>query len=172
MMRRVILVVLALLLAAPARAGEPQPFVQGSYAALVKEHAGRPLVVHFWSLTCAPCLADLPEGPKIKQRLGFDLVLVSTDSLERGPALAARLKRAGLDDIPSYAFADSFTERLMFEVARDWRGELPRTQLIAADGETTAVLGSVGEKALRDWLSRPPHTCGSPGCCSPRSDQR
>ena len=153
-MRRIALLALALLLAGPSWAGEAQPFVRGSYAALVKEHAGRPLVIHFWSLTCAPCLADLPQWPKLQQRLGFDLVLVSTDSLERGAALTARLKRAGLDGVPSYAFADSFTERLMFEVARDWRGELPRTHLISADGQTAAILGPVGETRLRDWLGR------------------
>ena len=154
-MRRALLLVLALLLTVPARAAEPQPFVQGSYAALLKDHAGRPLVVHFWSLTCAPCLADLPQWPRLQRRLGFDLVLVSTDSPARGPAMAARLKRAGLEGVPSYAFADSFTERLMFEVAHDWRGELPRTQMIAADGKTTAILGSVEEKTLRDWLALP-----------------
>ena len=153
-MRRIALFTLILLLAGPAWAGETQPFVRGSYDALVKEHAGRPLVIHFWSLTCAPCLVDLPQWPKLQHRLGFDLVLVSTDSIERGAALTARLKRAGLDGVPSYAFADSFTERLMFEAARDWRGELPRTHLITADGKTTAILGSVEEKALYDWLGR------------------
>ena len=153
-MRRIALLALALLLAGPSWAGEAQPFVRGSYATLVKEHAGRPLVMHFWSLTCAPCLADLPQWTKLQQRLGFDLVLVSTDSLEREAALTARLKRAGLDGVPSYAFADSFTERLMFEVARDWRGELPRTHLISADGQTATILGPVGETRLRDWLGR------------------
>ena len=140
------------LLAVPARAEAVKPFVRGSYAELVKAHAGRPLVVHFWSLTCAPCLADLPQWPKLKQRLGFDLVLVSTDPLDQAPAMSARLRRAGLDGIPSHAFAESFTERLIFEVAPDWRGELPRTHLIAADGRTTALLGAVSEAALRQGL--------------------
>ena len=153
-MRRIALLALILLLAGPSWAGETKPFVRGSYAALVKEHAGRPLVIHFWSLTCAPCLADLPQWSKLQHRLGFDLVLVSTDSIERGSALSTRLERDGLEGVPSYAFAESFTERLMFEVAHDWRGELPRTQMIAGDGTATAVLGSIGEQTLRDGLRR------------------
>ncbi|RAU22395.1 thiol-disulfide isomerase [Paramagnetospirillum kuznetsovii] len=154
-MRGGILVVLLWLLAAfPSQAAETRPFVKGTYAELVKAHAGRPLVVHFWSLTCAPCLADLPQWPKLQKRLSFDLVLVSTDPHNQAPALAARLKRAGLADFPSYAFADSFTERLMFEAAPDWRGELPRTHLISAAGDTTAILGTVDEMILRDKLHR------------------
>lgn len=152
MMGRVVLVLLALIAAFPAWAEETRPFGKGSYAALVKEHAGRSVVIHFWSLTCAPCLAELPQWPKLQKSLGFDLVLVSTDSLDQAPALATRLKRAGLNKVPSYAFADSFTERLMFEVARDWRGELPRTHLISTTGETTAILGSVEAEILKDWL--------------------
>ena len=47
---RLIALLVLLPLALPAWAEETRPFVKGTYAALVREHAGRPLVVHFWSL--------------------------------------------------------------------------------------------------------------------------
>jgi len=56
----------ALLLAAigtPALGAAPdlRPFVRGSWAQLLKAHQGKPIVVHFWGLTCGPCLAELPN---------------------------------------------------------------------------------------------------------------
>lgn len=154
-MWRVLVLGLALLGPMAAWAGETQPYGRGSYAALVQQQAGRPTVIAFWSLTCAPCLAELPHWPRLTKRFGFDLILVSTDSLEQAPALEARLKRAGLGHVPSYAFAESFTERLLYEAAPDWRGELPRSHLIAADGTLTPILGMVGEENLRLWARRP-----------------
>ena len=48
-----------------ASAIEFKPYGRGSFAELRKQHAGRPLVVHFWSVTCPPCLAELPDWAKI-----------------------------------------------------------------------------------------------------------
>ena len=52
---------LALCLAAPACAFDFQPYGRGAFAEIVKAHAGRPLIVHFWSVTCPPCLVELPQ---------------------------------------------------------------------------------------------------------------
>jgi thiol-disulfide isomerase/thioredoxin len=133
--RRALLVILAVMLAVPAWAGELKPFVRGSHAALLREHAGRPLVVHFWSLTCAPCLVELPQWRDVQRRHPeLDLVLVATDSPDESAKLERTLTRAGLSGVESWVFADSFAERLRFEVDKGWRGELPMTQLVGRDG--------------------------------------
>lgn len=150
-MTRLAAVVLALLLAVPAWAGEVRPFVQGSWDALRAGHAGRPLVVHLWSLTCAPCLAELPQWSRVK---GADLVLVATDPIEQAPRLRATLAKAGLGGVESWAFADPFSERLRFQIDRRWRGELPRTLLIAADGSVESVSGVMAAEHLSQWLAR------------------
>ena len=157
MMRRLLLVAAALLLAMPVWAGDTRPFLKGSYDALLTEHAGRPLVVHFWSLTCAPCLVELPHWQEVRRRHPeLDLVLVATDPLDDAARLERTLKRAGLAGVESWAFADNFAERLRFEIDRNWRGELPMTRLIGRDGTAEAVTGSVSEATLAGWLGRPP----------------
>lgn len=144
-----------LMLAGGAAAAEVQPFGRGSYAMLRHEHAGKPLAINFWSLTCAPCIAELPRLAAFKARHPeVALILVSTDPIEQAPALSARLARFGLADAPSYAFADSFVLRLMFEVSPDWRGEMPRTSLIGPKGEAESVLGMVEDADLEAWLTR------------------
>ena len=140
-----------LLLPGLAGAAETQPFVSGSWQALRQAHAGRPMIVHLWSLTCAPCLAELPQWGQLK---GVDLVLVSTDPVEQAPRLQTTLARAGLAGKESWAFADSFAERLRFEIDRRWRGELPRTLLINADGGVTAFTGTLEAAELAAWLER------------------
>lgn len=149
---RALLLAALLLQALPARAAEIRPFVAGSWKALTAAHAGRPLVVHFWSLGCAPCLAELPEWSKIAKKARFDLVLVSPDSIDEAVRLKAMLKRHGLDVVESWAFADSFAERLRFEIDRGWRGELPMTRIVTAGGESETIVGSLGDGGLRERL--------------------
>lgn len=145
---------LAFVLAAGAvQAGTIEPFARGSFAAIRAAHAGRPLVVHFWSVTCAPCLHEMPRlAARLKQG-GFDLVLVATDPIEGRDRIASRLDRFGLADAPNFAFADSFEERLRFEADRAWRGELPFSVLVRPDGTATNVTGELDVARLDQWLA-------------------
>jgi thiol-disulfide isomerase/thioredoxin len=136
-------------------AAEVRPFVRGSFKTVMETHKGQPLAVHFWSLTCAPCIAEFPLwAERIRREPGLPVVFVSTDGIEQSAAVAARLKRAGLSAVESHVFADGFTERLLFEVAPDWRGELPRTELIAADGSRLSVTGSLDDAQFAQWRKR------------------
>ena len=149
MIRRALLFA-ALLAATPATAMEP--FARGTYATLREHAAGRPMVVHFWSLTCAPCMVELPHWAALARRApGLRVVLVNTDPPEQAVAVERAAKRAGLAGIPQYGFADRFAARLRYEVDPDWQGELPRTDLIARDGSTRALLGTLDMAMLERW---------------------
>lgn len=153
-MRAVLLAATLWLLAAPALAESPKPFVQGSWQAIREAHAGKPLAVHLWSLTCAPCLVELPLWAKLaKENPALRVVLISTDGAEDAPRLAATLARAGLSGMESWHFADPFAERLRFELDPRWRGELPRTLLVTPAGEVTPVRGS-DMAAVEAWAAR------------------
>jgi thiol-disulfide isomerase/thioredoxin len=153
---RHLVVLLPLLLGAPsesATAGEPLPFGRGSWQELRKAHAGQPMVVHFWSLTCGPCLVELPLwGTLVRERADLRLVLVSTDRISERPERMTAAHKAGLGAVESWAFADRFAERLRFEVDPGWRGELPRTVLIGRDGAVTAFSGAADPASIRRWL--------------------
>jgi len=154
-MTRLAALILALMLAAVPAAAETRPFVKGAWSAMVKAHAGRPLVVHFWSLTCAPCLVELPLWRELRQRHPeMTLVMVATDSIEDSVRLERVLARAGLSDVASWAFADDFAQRLRFEVDGTWQGELPMTRLIDRRGDGQTLVGSLTPSVLADWLGR------------------
>jgi len=151
--RLLALAALVSILAAPAQALEFKPYARGSFAELRKAHAGRPLLVHFWSVTCAPCLAELSDWARIaRDQRGVDIVFVNADGQRERVKAGARLEKAGLESVSQYGFADDFLDRLFFEVDPTWRGELPFTAMVGADGKLVTVAGSLDEPAIAEWL--------------------
>jgi len=54
--------------------------------------------------------------------------------------------------VESWTFVDGFIERLRYEVDPQWRGEIPRTVLIARDGTTRVIEGIVDATEIKRWL--------------------
>lgn len=138
-----------------ARASELRPFVDGSWASIVKAHAERPTIIHFWGVSCRPCRTEMPIwGQIIKQRHGFDFVTVETD-MAPGPSeqIEAFLSNAGLPpSAEAWRFADGFAEKLYFQVDPKWQGEIPMTIFIGKDGHIERHVGVVDSKAADKWL--------------------
>jgi len=127
-MRLSILPVLLLSLASicGAEAAGPLPFERGSWEKLRASHAGQPTVVHFWGLTCGPCLVELPHwGKLVADRRDLKLVLIAADPLpQEQERVSATLAAAGLANSESWSFTDRFYERLRYEIDPAWAGEL------------------------------------------------
>jgi thiol-disulfide isomerase/thioredoxin len=142
-----------MLVSPSAMAGEQRPFVRGSWQDLRQEHAGHDVVVHFWGITCGPCLAELPRWAQfMRERPELDVVMVAVDPvIVDAGTITAALSKAGLEAPESWMFADPFSERLAFEVDPRWAGELPYTLLIRRDGLVKASLGAADFSELRNW---------------------
>jgi thiol-disulfide isomerase/thioredoxin len=147
--------VLVSILATPAQALDFKPYARGTFSDLRKVHAGRPLVVHFWSVTCAPCLAELSDWARLAiEKKGIDIVFVNVDGERDQVKAGARLEKAGLAGVHHYGLADDFLDRLFFEVDPTWRGELPFTALVDAKGGLVTVTGPVDDPLIGEWLSK------------------
>ena len=134
-------------------AQEIKPFVRGSYQHIVAARQGRPFVVSFWSLTCSYCIAEMNLLKKLlKKYPELDLVLISTDTPEEQNAVRAVLADFSLDKADAWVFADSYTERLRYEVDKTWQGELPRTYLFGAKNTVTAISGKLEGKEMERWV--------------------
>ena len=139
--------------ACASAAQEIKPFVRGSHQQIVSSHAGKPFVVTFWSLTCTNCRDDLAMFGKLAQKYrDFELVIVSTDSPEQKQEIAQTLQHYRLGRAESWVFADSFAERLRFEVDAQWYGELPRTYFYDAQGHVMALSGTLGHERTERWI--------------------
>jgi thiol-disulfide isomerase/thioredoxin len=151
-----LLAVALALMSFSAWGADPRPFVRGSWQEIRQEHSGRPMIVHFWGLTCGPCLVELPQwGEFIRDRPAAEIVMVAADPVVEGaPAIASMLAKAGCSDVESWMFTDPFTERLTYEIDPQWGGELPYTLLVGRDGSTTGILGKADFSQMREWAER------------------
>jgi thiol-disulfide isomerase/thioredoxin len=164
----VLKICLLLTLAASANAAlaasQTQPLLRGSYQKIIAAHAGQPFIVALWSVSCTHCGADLEIFERLaKQYATFNLVLISTDTPEQEAVIVSTLnkynlgqpeptqKRAG--KVASWVFADSYTERLRFEIDAQWYGELPRTYFFDAKGKATGISGVLDAQKIKQWLN-------------------
>ena len=144
-------------------APQTQPLLRGSFQKIINAHAGKPFIVAMWSVSCTHCGADLEIfGRLAKKYAGFNLVLISTDSPEQESTIVNSLekynlgllnpkhKRAG--KLESWVFADTYTERLRFEIDAQWYGELPRTYFFDAAGKSRGVSGVLDEGVVEQWV--------------------
>ena len=139
---------------AAAEAADPQSFERGTWAKLREAHAGQPTVIHFWGMTCAPCLVELPHWAALQaERPDLRLVLIAADPVPQDPErVAATLVKAGLGRTENWSFTDRFYERLRYEIDPAWAGELPRTVMIDRDGKVTVLPGVADLGQVRQWL--------------------
>lgn len=146
---------LALALTGHAAAQTLRPFKPGSLSAIEAEHGQHPFILSFWSINCPPCRDELALLGQLKNRYpALDLVLVSTDSPGDETDIQSALARMNAQPLETWVFADSFTERLRFEVDRKWFGELPRTYFYVPGEPRTALSGKLDLAALTHWIEQ------------------
>lgn len=129
-----------------------KPFDATSLNAIKAANSGRPFILAFWSLHCAPCKEDIPilrdfaaQHPEAR------VILVAADPPGQRPVVETYLARQDLKGFELWTFADEFIERVRFSVDRGWRGELPRTYLFDAAHQVTAKTGVVSPEELASW---------------------
>ena len=149
------LAALLLCLSAAASAQETRPFVRGSQQAIVAAHQGKPFILALWSLDCTHCRDDLALLGRLQARYNkLDVVLVATDTPSQRSEIQTLLKHYALQRAESWVFADSYVERLRFEIDAQWYGELPRTYFFDADGNAAAVSGKILLQPTERWVNR------------------
>jgi thiol-disulfide isomerase/thioredoxin len=134
--------------------GSLHPFKRGSWQEIRRAHAGAPIVVHFWGLTCGPCRIEMPKwGRLLQERPDLKLIVIDADLVPNtADAVSETLAKTGLSGAENWIFADDFVERLRFEIDPRWHGEIPTTLLITRDGKTTTIEGAADPGQVRAWL--------------------
>jgi thiol-disulfide isomerase/thioredoxin len=135
-------------------AGELNSFVRGSWRNIVQAHSGRPMIVHFWGMSCGPCRAEMAAwGRLLAEKPDLPLVTVSADLVPDAPDAAQDfLVKSGLSKAENWIFDESFVERLRYEIDPKWQGEIPFTLLIGRDGATRKIEGTANMSEVSAWL--------------------
>ncbi len=152
-MKRYVFFLAVLLACAAVQAQELQPFVRGSQQSILTAHRGKPFILALWSLDCTNCLDDMAMfGKMTKKYRNLDLVMVSTDTPQQRKQIANMLQRYRLGNVESWVFANSFVERLRYEIDAQWYGELPRTYFFDAQGRSIPVSGKLDRSQVENWI--------------------
>ena len=157
-MKRLIIAIMSsvVLLASALAADAPselKPFQRGSWASLLRAHAGRPTLIHFWGVTCGPCKEELPLlGAFMRDHPDVDMIMISADLVPDLPAATkAMLQKSGLSAAENWIFNEGFVERLRFEIDPAWQGDVPRTILVARDGTLATIEGVADMAEIENW---------------------
>lgn len=140
------------LISTHAQATELKNYQSGDWQILLKNGANKPMIVHFWGFSCAPCLDELPRwGEFIAQFPDLKTVLIQVDDVP--PELTIQtLTDASLTRADNRTSTVIFDEYMRFEIDPRWRGELPLTLLISPRGDVKRLRGTVDFKVLQHWL--------------------
>ncbi len=149
-----LLLVLALLLPGLAIAGPLQPLAASDVETLVKPPAHGERIIALWALDCAYCEPNLEALAKLQRAHPHDveLVVVTTDSIERRQAIETRLQHMKMDGYSNLAYTEASPERLNFLLDPNWGGETPRVLVIRADGSRLGISGELTPKQLQKVL--------------------
>ncbi|WP_323118473.1 TlpA disulfide reductase family protein [Burkholderia alba] len=146
--------VLAVASGAAVHAAEPQPLRAAQVAGLLASGHGAPLLVEVWSLDCGYCrenaahlVAWQRQHPQVR------LAMVAMDAIDDNASMLTQaLAQMQLPaTVAQYANAEPMPERLRAALDPGWRGELPRTLWIGADGVRRAQSGLLAPATLDAW---------------------
>jgi thiol-disulfide isomerase/thioredoxin len=112
------------------------------------------MAVHFWGVTCAPCVKEMPQWSKfLLSDKDAKVVFIQVDDVS--PEMIRKmLRQSNLGNANNYYITSSFDERLRYEIDPKWRGETPITIFIDKAGKKEITVGSVNFQSVKSWFKK------------------
>jgi thiol-disulfide isomerase/thioredoxin len=156
-MKRLLLLAAALitaLTALNARATELKPLTAADVPRMLAASNGHPLIVEIWSLDCGYCRENTARIVEWrKEHRDVRLTMIAMDPIDDNAAALGQVLATlpVTPDVAQYANAEAIPEKLRRALDAAWRGEMPRTLLIDAQGARHASSGLLQPAALDTW---------------------
>ncbi len=138
-----------------------KPIDEAGYNALVKQHAGKVVLMDIWAAWCEPCRAETPDLVKLAKKLapkGLDYVTVTIDSPGE-LSYAEKFLHKNLVPFPAYYRETKDADAWVRNVNPQWTGTLPALFLYDRNGKLArSLIGSASleviEKGVEELLMR------------------
>jgi thiol-disulfide isomerase/thioredoxin len=133
-------------------AGSLMPYQKGDWESILKKVTDEKVVIHFWGVTCAPCVKEMPLwGNFLKNNQNTKVIFIQVDDVTP-ESMQKMLNKAGLEKANNYFVVGPFDERLRYEIDPKWHGETPTTMLIDKNGKATRKTGLMNFQQLQSSL--------------------
>jgi thiol-disulfide isomerase/thioredoxin len=127
--------------------------IDGTIAqALIANDTDKVRLINFWSTTCAPCIAEMPDLVETMRRFQnrpFELITISTDPADKAKQVLAVLKNNHVATPKNreaamkkenrisnnYHVKDGELDAVADAISKEWKGGLPYTVLVAPGGK-------------------------------------
>lgn len=125
------------------------PFTSKTLSTIRANFKGKPFLMNLWSVDCAPCRIELEMIGKLKAKHpNFPIAIISTDSIKNYETSREILEDYGLENVTTWAFAESFVEPIRHSIDNTWFGELPRTYFYNDQKQREAHSGVLTQEQL------------------------
>jgi thiol-disulfide isomerase/thioredoxin len=103
----------------------------------VLKPAAKPRLINFWATWCGPCREEFPDLVRIgnEHRDKIDLITVSLDDPSEIDGEVAQFLTQSKANFPAYLLKTPDEDAAIALVSKDWKGALPFTILLNAEGE-------------------------------------
>lgn len=119
---------------------------------LVANDTGKVRLINFWSTTCGPCIAEMPDLVETARRFQnrpFELITISTDPADKAKQVLSILKAKQVATPKTreaamkkenrtsnnYHVKDGELDAVADAISKEWKGALPYTVLVAPGGK-------------------------------------
>ena len=135
-------------------AGSLMPYQKGDWESILKKVAGEKVVIHFWGVTCAPCVKEMPLWGKFThENKNAKIMYIQVDDVSK-QMVEQMLQKANLSKGENFYLTTTFDEYLRYEIDPQWRGETPMTIWIDRDGRRTRKIGTTNFLELKRWFQK------------------
>lgn len=149
---KAILAACLIAVAGVAHAIDLRPLRAANVDALFHHYRGQPLVVELWSLDCSYCHENterIAQWRRAHPRVR--MLMVAMDPIDDADDLQRALATMNIAGIAQYANDEAIPEKLRGALDPGWRGEMPRTLFIDAQGQRRGVSGLLSGKDFPNW---------------------
>jgi thiol-disulfide isomerase/thioredoxin len=117
----------------------------------VSSRTDKGLIVHFWGVTCGPCMSEMPAWGKFAKLHPDQVVFIQVD---QAPVANVRnlAMKLHVDQFQNYYTSVQFDERMRYEINPSWQGETPFTVMLSRTGRQNVFAGNADFKKMTDWL--------------------
>lgn len=110
-------------------------------------------IVHFWGISCAICVEDLPKWQKLARHIPYNqIVFIQVDPVPLS-SVTKQIEKNSMTSYRNYTITHELSDKEYYDVSPNWQGETPFTVLIDPSGRKHEIFGPTDMQQIATWIA-------------------